>query len=403
MGNKLLWLCLLTALLGYYIYSPIPEDVAQPGTVMLVSAALRALGHLSEAAELLGLTSYMEGLRLFTVLELVPPTSDENVTVTDTELSNVPVRLYLPRKAPGGLRRAVLFFHGGGWCLGDAGMRGYDLLSRRISNELNAVVVSVNYRLAPPHRFPAQFEDVYSVTKFFLQSQVLAQYEVDPGRVCVAGDSAGGNLAAAVAQQLSQDPEVKTKLKAQVLIYPALQALDLDLPSYRDNTHKPVLSRDLMVRFWSEYFTSEPALREAMASNTHIPAEAGGLLQFVNWSRWLPAGMRGAHRYSSPAVGGAGLGQSYPGLLDPRAAPLLASEARLRGLPPAYVLTCEHDVLRDDGVMYAGRLRAAGVPVTHRHATDAFHGAMTFLAWPFELALGHRLLSTCLDWLRENL
>ncbi|NXE69867.1 AAAD deacetylase, partial [Calcarius ornatus] len=240
----------------------------------------------SEAAELLGLMHYMEGMRLIATVELVAPTSDENVTVTDTELSGVPVRLFLPRRAPGGLRRAVLFFHGGGWCLGDAGMHGYDLMSRRISNELNAVVVSVNYRLAPAHRFPAQFEDVYSVTKFFLQSKVLSQYGVDPARVGVAGDSAGGNLAAAVAQQLSEDPEVTTKLRAQVLIYPALQALDLDLPSYRDNAHKPLLPRALMVRFWGEYLGAEPALRAAMAANRHAPPEAAPLLPRLNWGRW---------------------------------------------------------------------------------------------------------------------
>ncbi|NXQ62560.1 AAAD deacetylase, partial [Anthoscopus minutus] len=357
----------------------------------------------SEAAELLGLMNYMEGLRLITVVELVAPTSDENVTVTDTELEHVPVRLYLPRRAPGGLRRAMLYFHGGGWCLGDAGMHSYDYMARRISNELNAVVVSVNYRLAPPHHFPAQFEDVYSVTKFFLQSKVLAQYGVDPARVCVAGDSAGGNLAAAVAQQLLEDPEVKTKLKAQILIYPALQALDLNLPSYRDNAHKPLLPRSLMVRFWSEYFTSDPALREAMASNSHVPAESSHLLQFVNWSRWLPAEVSKSHAYGGPALGGAELARRFPGFLDPRASPLLASEARLRQVPPAYILTCEHDVLRDDGLMYAARLRAAGVPVTHHHAKDAFHGAMTFLTWPLELAVGHSLFHSCLAWLQQHL
>ncbi|NXH95611.1 AAAD deacetylase, partial [Pachycephala philippinensis] len=346
----------------------------------------------SEAADLLGLMHYMEAMRLITALELVAPTPDENVTVTDTELNNVPVRLYLPRRAPGGLRRAMVYFHGGGWCLGDAGMKSYDHISRRISNELNAVVVSVNYRLAPEHRFPVPFEDVYSVTKFFLQREVLAQYGVDPARVCVAGDSAGGNLAAAVAQQLVEDPEVKTKLKAQVLLYPALQALDLNLPSYRDNANKPLLPRSLMVRFWSEYFTSEPALREAMASGRHIPAEAAPLLQLVDWSRWLPAEMRPGHEYRAPAPGAAGLARAYPGLLEPRASPLLASEPRLRRLPPAFILTCEHDVLRDDGAMYAGRLRAAGVPVTHHHAKDAFHAAMMFVLWPLELAVGHRLL-----------
>ncbi|NXB97942.1 AAAD deacetylase, partial [Orthonyx spaldingii] len=357
----------------------------------------------SKVADLMGVMHYMEGMNLITVLELVPPTSDENVTVTDTEFNNVPVRLYLPKRAPGGLRRAVVYFHGGGWCLGDAGMKGYDHISRRMSNELNAVVVSVNYRLAPQHRFPVQFEDVYSVTKFFLQSKVLSQYEVDPTRVCVAGDSAGGNLAAAVAQQLLEDPEVKTKLKAQILLYPALQALDLDLPSYRDNAHKPILSRALMVRFWSEYFTSDPTLREAMASNRHVAAESSHLFQFVNWSRLLPVEMRKAHAYSGPALGAAGLAQRYPGFLDPRASPLLASDARLRRLPPTYILTCEHDVLRDDGVMYAERLRAAGVPVTHHHAKDAFHGATMFILWPLELAVGHRIFHAYTDWLKENL
>ncbi|NWT09180.1 AAAD deacetylase, partial [Vireo altiloquus] len=356
----------------------------------------------SKVAELLGLMHFMESMRLITVLELVASTSDENVTVTNTEFSNVPVRLYLPRRAPDGLRRAMVYFHGGGWCLGDAGMKSYDHIARRISNELNAVVVSVNYRLGPQHRFPVPFEDVYSVTKFFLQSEVLSQHRVDPGRVCVAGDSAGGNLAAAVAQQLSEDPEVKTKLKAQVLLYPALQALDLDLPSYRDNADKPILSRWLMVRFWSEYLGSEPALREAMASNKHIPAEAAPLLRWVDWRRWLPAELRAGHEYRT-SPGPAGLARRYPGLLDPRASPLLAAEPRLRSLPPAFVLTCGHDVLRDDGVMYAARLRSAGVPVTHHHAKDAFHAALMFILRPFELAVGHRLFNTCLEWLKENL
>ncbi|NWV85030.1 AAAD deacetylase, partial [Dasyornis broadbenti] len=357
----------------------------------------------SEAAELLGLMHYMESMKLITVLEAISPTSDENVTVTETEFNNVPVRLYLPRRAPEGLRRAMVYFHGGGWCFGDAGMKSYDHMSQRISNELNAVVVSVNYRLAPQHRFPVPFEDVYSVTKFFLQSKVLSQYGVDPARVCVAGDSAGGNLAAAVVQQLLEDPEVKTKVKAQILLYPALQALDLNLPSYQDNANKPVLPRSLMVRFWSEYFTSDPALREAMASNKHVPAESGHLFQFVNWSHWLPTEMRKAHVYSGPTFGGVELAQEYPGFLDVRASPLLASEARLRRLPPAYILTCEHDVLRDDGVMYAARLRAAGVPVTHHHAKDAFHGAMMFILWPLDLAVGHRMFNTYIDWLKENL
>ncbi|NXY45270.1 AAAD deacetylase, partial [Ceuthmochares aereus] len=403
MGSKLLCLFFVSALLAYYIYIPLPEDFSEPWKVMLISASMKTFGHLAGAAELLGLMHYMEAFNLFACMDCVAPTSDENVTVTDTEFNSVAVRLYLPRKVSDGLRRAVIYFHGGGWCLGDAAEKSYDLLTRWTSGRLNAVVVSVNYRLAPKYRFPIPFEDVYSVTKFLLQSNVLSQYGVDPDRVCVAGDSAGGNLAAAVAQQLLQDSEVKTKLKAQALIYPALQTLDLNSPSFQDNANKPLLSTWLMVRFLSEYFTSDPSLREAMASNRHVPVEASHLLQFVNWSNLLPEELKKDHVYTTPTYGSSELAQKYPGFLDVRAAPLLASDAQLQELPLTYILTCEHDVLRDDGFMYAARLRAAGVPVTHDHAKDTFHGAMSFISPPADLAVGHRLFNRYIEWLNENL
>lgn len=203
--------------------------------------------------------------------------------------------------------------------------------------------------------------------------------------------------------QLLEDPEVETKLKAQALIYPALQTLDLDLPSYRDNAEKPILPKSLMVRFWSEYFTSDPALREAMASNRHVPPESGHLFQLVNWSSLLPEEMQRGHAYTGPRAGSPELARRFPGFLDARAAPLLVPDARLRRLPRTYVLTCQHDVLRDDGLMYVGRLRAAGVPVTHYHARDAFHGSMMFISGFAELAVGHRLTNNYIQWLDENL
>lgn len=403
MGAKLLCFCLASALVAYYIYIPIPENIEEGWKVMLVTSLFRTVGHVAEVADRLGLMHYMEVMRLITIAEHVAPTSDENVTVTDTEFSNVAIRLYLPRKPASGLRRAVIYFHGGGWCVGQAGMKSYDLLSRWTSSQLDAVIVSVDYRLAPKYHFPVQFEDVYSVTKFFLQSSVLSQYGVDPNRVCVAGDSAGGNLAAAVAQKLLEDSEVTTRFKAQVLLYPALQTLDLNLPSYQQNENGLILPKSLMVRFWSEYFTSDSSLREAMTSNRHVPAESGHLFQFVNWSNLLPEEMKKDYVYTSPVFGSSKLAKKYPGFLDPRAAPLLAEDARLRGLPPTYVLTCEYDVLRDDGVMYVSRLRAAGVRVTHDHAKDAFHGALMFVSSPTSLPVGNRLRNRYIAWLNENL
>ncbi|NXR31637.1 AAAD deacetylase, partial [Zosterops hypoxanthus] len=340
----------------------------------------------SEVAELLG-WNYMEGMRLFMVISLVPPTSDENVTVTDTEFSNVPVRLFVPRRAPGGLRRAVIFFHGGGWCLGDAGIQTYDVLTRRISNELDAVVVSVNYRLAPPHHFPAQFEDVYAVTKWFLQRPVLAQHGVDPGRVCVAGDSAGGNLAAAVAQQVQQGCSA---LSIGALgVSPSLGTAQR---AGLGDCHRALGTGTwLCLSHWG-HRRGWRGIRALSPQNTPCPplgAHSTPTLTHLGWFRCDVWG--GNFNYRCNQQGKQANRKT------------LTNEPRLRRLPPALLLTCQHDVLRDDGLMYAARLRAAGVPVTLHHARDAFHGALTFLSWPFELALAHRLLATCLDWLRDNL
>ncbi|XP_067394368.1 arylacetamide deacetylase-like [Emydura macquarii macquarii] len=403
MGTKSLCLLIASVLVAYYVYTPIPENIEERWKLMLINAGFRTVGHVAELAEWLGLMHYMEVLMMITSIEYTAPISDENVTVTDIEFDNVPVRLYVPRKQSGGLKRAVIYIHGGGWCVGGSAMEPYDLLSRWTANKLNAVVVSVEYRLAPIYHFPVQFDDVYTVVKFFLQNSVLVQYGVDPNRICISGDSAGGNLAAAVAQQLLDDLQVKVKLKIQALLYPALQTLDLDLPSYKDNENKPILPKSLMIRFWSEYFTTDSSLNEAMASNRHVPAESSNLFRFVNWSNLLPEEFKKDHVYTSPIYGSSRLGKKYPGFLDPRAAPLLVDDTKLLGLPMTYVLTCQHDVLRDDGIMYVSRLREAGIEVIHDHIEDAIHGALMFITSPTDLALGHRVANKYIGWLNMNL
>jgi len=198
-----------------------------------------------------------------------------------------------------------------------------------------------------------------------------------------------------------------------------LQALDLNTPSYQQNRDMPILPRTLMVRFWSEYFTSDKALFRAMMSNTHNGPESADLLKFVNWSAYLPEAYRAKYNYSTPRVGpGDGGTEKEGGVLDaprnggvprsralgdPRASPLLVPDAALRSLPKAYVLTCEYDVLRDDGIMYVTRLRAAGVDVTHEHYGAGFHGALMFTVWPMDFHIGRRMTDNYVRWLKENL
>jgi len=212
-------------------------------------------------------------------------------------------------------RPLVAFFHGGGWVFGD--LDSYDSMCRSLARAAGAVVVSVDYRLAPESPFPAGFEDCWAATRWLASSG--QDVGGDAARLAVAGDSAGGNLAAAVA--LRARDEAGPTLRAQLLMYPALDP-SMSSASYEENAEDPFLSRGEME--WS-------------------------------WPRYL-GGMTGAP--------------------DPYAAPAYAAD--LAGVAPAVILVAGHDPLRDEGVAYAERLRSAGVPTELELYEDMVHGFLSF-------------------------
>ena len=209
----------------------------------------------------------------------------------------------------------VLFFHGGGWVVGD--LDTYDGTAREHAVGTGAVVVSVDYRLAPEHPFPAAVDDVWAVTKW--AAEHAGDVGADPNRLAVAGDSAGGNLAAVVAQ-LARDAAIP--LRFQLLWYPAT-TWDTSLPSFSENADAPVLALDAVGEF-SKWYARDVSLRNAPA--TLIPARG-----------------------------------------------------EFAGLAPAYVAVAGHDPLRDDGVKYAELLAAAGVPVDVDVAGSLVHGYLGYV------------------------
>jgi len=224
---------------------------------------------------------------------------------------DIPVRLYTP-VAAGGTCPALIYYHGGGWVIGD--LDTHDALCRTLANEAGCKVIAVDYRLAPEHPFPAAFDDSYAAVKWVEAN--ASEIGIDPNRIAVAGDSAGGNLAAAVCQKAKAD---KTpRIAFQLLIYPVTDA-PRGTQSYKDFAEGYFLEAEGMDWFWNHYVTSAGA---------------------------------------DPK--------------DPRAAPLHA--ASLAGLPPAYVVTAGFDVLRDEGKAYAEALKKAGVDVEYVNYEGMIHG-----------------------------
>lgn len=223
------------------------------------------------------------------------------------------VRIYRPASNAPTLP-AVVFIHGGGWTVGD--LDTYDGQARMHAAGADAVVIAVDYRLAPEHPFPAAVEDVWAAAQWLTAS--AAEIGVDASRIAVAGDSAGGNLAAVVAQS-ARDAGIP--LRFQLLWYPST-TFDTSLPSFAENANAPIL----------------------------------GLASCKGFSRW------------------------YVGDLDLTDPPVTLVPARgeLAGLPPAYIAVAGHDPLRDDGARYAELLDAAGVPVELHLAETLVHGYLGY-------------------------
>jgi acetyl esterase len=272
------------------IQAILDEMNAMPGPpAHEVSVAEARAGHEAETARLCG-----AGDPVAEVRDLTVPGAG----------GDVPVRLFIPDGAAG----VVAYIHGGGWMMGT--VASYDAPLRRLANASGAIVAAVEYRLSPEHRFPAALDDSLAAIRL-----LAAEFAGEP--LAIAGDSAGGNLAAVCALRLRGELE----LRLQALIYPVTDAA-LNRPSHRE--------------FGSEHGLSTAQLRRC-------------------WSFYLDG-----------ADGG-----------QPDASPLRAD---LAGAPPAYVLTAEEDILRDEGEAYAEALRAAGVPVELVRWPGTIHGFFRWLA-----------------------
>ncbi|XP_057714546.1 neutral cholesterol ester hydrolase 1-like [Corythoichthys intestinalis] len=396
-----------------YLLSPLPADIQQKWKLLLLDAFIKTLASLALVMEWLGLGNHIKitremSRRLESNNKKSKAEAGEGVpAVNDTSFNGIPVRVYQPSPIDGKdhLKRGLLYIHGGGWAYGSPKVGAYNYGCRKMSKELHMVVVSVDYRLYPDVRFPMPYLDCLAAAKHFLSPEVLTDYGVDPRRVGVAGDSAGGNLSAAIAQAIATDDSMPVKFNMQALIYPALQALDFKTPSYQQNRDMVILDAPLMAQFWLQYLGGDLSLKPRLLANEHSAKLMPELRAHLDWTALLPPecqkGFFPAHGKGMESR--KRIQDEIPNLLDVRASPLLAGSDVLAKCPQAYIMTCEYDVLRDDGLMYARRLKDAGVEVTSEHHMDGFHACFSLNMGPFTFDVGVRVFDAYLQWLRDNL
>ncbi|NXF77505.1 ADCL4 protein, partial [Sclerurus mexicanus] len=288
--------------------------------------------------------------------------------IKDLHFDGVPVRIYFPREPSVGKRRGVIFFHGGCGIFGS--IRCYERICRYITRKSDSVVVSVGYHLAPEHRYPAQTLECLTAAVHFLET--ADTYGVDPARIIVCGDSAGGTYTASVCQELGHRTDIP-KVRAQVLIYPFLQALNFHLPSHQKNASTAFLSCDRAVHIILKYLNKDCSLKEPILAGSHVPESMN--LKYKKWISpdLIPEVFKLGYKPPLPASFLPQVHEEVQELFEPRFSPLLAEDAVVCLLPDTCIITCEHDVLRDDGLLYKKRLEDNNVRVTWHHVQKGFH------------------------------
>nr|XP_060614776.1 arylacetamide deacetylase-like 4 [Anolis sagrei ordinatus] len=303
------------------------------------------------------------------------------LTIKDLVFDDVPVRVYWPKTTPSGKRRGVVVIAEGGGVAGNIGLT--DIPCRYIARETDSVVMTVAFRLAPEHPFPIPVMDCCTATIHFLKN--AEEYGVDPHRIVVYGICSGGTFAAAVCQYLAVRKDLP-KLGGQVLIYPFLQAVDFNLPSYQQNRSVPLLFKKQALNLGMLYLTGKRVNVEDVMKNAHLPEHV-----WMKYRKWvnpddIPERFkgRGYVPMERPPFNQE-LYEQTKEATNPMYSPLLAEDDVIRQLPKTFLLTCEYDIFRDDGLLFKKRLEDNGVPMTWYHIKDGFHGLLIgVVRWPLE-------------------
>ncbi|CAK8691558.1 unnamed protein product [Clavelina lepadiformis] len=313
-----------------------------------------------------------------------------DITVEYVELAGINTVIITPkafksRTSPG---PALVFYHGGGWVFGS--LRTYMEILAMAAEETGFVVISPEYRRAPQFPFPIPYEDCLNVTLNFMK--ISEKFNVDPNKLVLIGDSAGGNLAMSITVTLiemnKEDPTLPLPAMT-TLIYPVLQMINFRLPSYQQNLQF-LFPKLVAPKFWLAYigYNDKLDLSHIIAENGHVNYKNETVQSFkalVNAdlvperykSRGYNNTMATFTEDEKAMLTDEVFSHFERHYLDVRVAPLMASDEILAKMPRTHILVCEYDTLRDDGVLLFERLKKLNKDVTFQHLPDTLHGSVS--------------------------
>ncbi|NXU50015.1 ADCL4 protein, partial [Turnix velox] len=366
---------LLAAVLYDLFSSELPPGIDQPLKLRFYHSLMIAAMFAGKILEKLRICGDLILLRI--MLGGIPPCNDPNLLIKDLKVGEVPLRIYQPKWPTTCKRKGILYFHGGAGTFGS--IKAFERICRYLAKKCNSVVVSVGYRLAPEHPYPGQYYDCLNATLYFMRN--LDEYHVDPDLIIVSGDSCGANFATVICHILVNKKNLP-KIRAQILFYPGLQGLDFHLPSYQQNASVPILFRKLVIYFCFRYLNKEHIIMEDVIQSCHVPESMK-----KKYKKWVSADLipeefkiRG-YIPQKPTSYKPEVHEAIKEILGLTFSPLLAEDSVICQLPECYLVTCEFDVLRDDGLLYKKRLEDNGVQVTWYHSEKAFHGVLAFFGY----------------------
>uniref|UniRef100_A0A8C3JCI4 Alpha/beta hydrolase fold-3 domain-containing protein n=1 Tax=Calidris pygmaea TaxID=425635 RepID=A0A8C3JCI4_9CHAR len=328
------------------------------------------------------------------IFDGLPVCRDSQLCIKDLHFDEVPVRIYLPRAPPAGKRRGVIFFHGGCGMFGTLNVYFY-FLNSLICPYLVSKLFFIGYSI-----LYAQTLECLMATEHFLKTS--ENYGVDPARIIACGDSAGGTFAATVCQELVNRTDIP-KIRAQVLVYPFLQALNFNLPSHQKNAFTAFLSRERTVCYMLKYLNKDCSLKEAVLAGSHVPESMN--LKYRKWINpdLIPEIFKLGYKPPLPTSFLPEVHEETKELLKTRLSPLLAEDAVVCRLPDTCIITCQHDVLRDDGLLYKKRLEDNNVKVSWYHMDDGFHCALGFFGYGiFSFPSSSKIMNYTVNFIKEN-